>query len=168
MIKIISLLVISSFCLTLSVHEFHLSKSTVNYNEEEKAIQITMNMFIDDLELALSEYGADSLKVCTQHEKENAEDYIYSYILDRLEIVVDGQKVTPEFIGKEQSEDLAAVWCYLEVTGIDQIGNIEINNTIMTDLYDDQKNMTSIQKNRNRVKDILFTTEKTFQKFNLD
>ena len=80
------LILLYTFCISFSsvseVHEFHLSKSIINYSTEEKSIQITMNMFIDDLELALKSEGADSLKLCTRSEKASAEDYIYKYILD--------------------------------------------------------------------------------------
>jgi len=149
-------------------HEFHLSKSIINYNSEEKSIQITMNMFIDDLELALKANGVDSLNLCTKKEKSSAEDYVYGYILNNLDIEVDGRKITPEFIGKEQSDDLTAVWCYLEVTDIESYTSINITNTIMVDIYDDQKNMTTIQKDKERLEDILFTPKKTNSKIELN
>ena len=62
------------------MHEFHLSNTIVNYNSEEKAIQITMRIFIDDLELALQGIGHDSLKLCTSKEKQSAEQHVFEYI----------------------------------------------------------------------------------------
>jgi len=149
-------------------HEFHLSKSTINYNTEEKAIQITMNLFIDDLELALKDYGADSLQICTRYEALDAEDYILQYVNDRLLMMVDDKPLQIAFIGKEQSDDLEAVWCYFEVLDITSIGELSVQNTIMTDLFEDQKNITSIRKNKRRIEDILFSPEKTTQNISFD
>ena len=142
-------------------HEFHLSKSTINYNTTEQSVQITMNMFIDDLELALKGEGIESLQLCTGIEKPEAEQEIYNYIKDHLVVEVDGRVIVPEFLGKEQSDDLVAVWCYLEVADVSSFNKINISNTIMVDLYNDQKNMTTIQLDKKRVESILFTPEKT-------
>ncbi len=149
------------------MHEFHLSKSTINYNTEDKSLQITMNMFIDDLELALQPTAGDSLRICTRKEKESAEKSIHTYILEHFVIEINGQRVTPTFLGKEPSDDLAAVWCYLEVQGLPEFSEISITNDIMIDLFDDQKNMTSIQLNKERIEDILFTPEKTTDKIEI-
>ena len=150
-----------------NAHEFHLSKSTINYNTKDQSLQITMNMFIDDLELALLPTAGDTLRICTQKEKADAENSIHNYILEHLNIEINGQIITPEFLGKEQSDDLAAVWCYLEVKEIPVFSEMVVTNNIMIELYDDQKNMTNIQLDKQRVEDILFTSEKTLEKIEM-
>jgi hypothetical protein len=151
----------------MDVHEFHLSKSTINYNTKDQSLQITMNMFIDDLELALQPTAGDTLRLCTRKEKEDAEASIYAYILEHFIIEINGKIIIPEFLGKEQSDDLAAVWCYMEVGDILAFSEISVTNSIMTELYDDQKNMTNIQLDKQRVEDILFTPEKTSEKIEM-
>ncbi len=151
----------------IDAHEFHLSKSTINYNTNDQTLQITMNMFIDDLEQALQPTAGNTLRLCTRKEKEDAEDSIHTYILEHFIIEINGQIITPEFLGKEQSDDLAAVWCYLEVVDVPLFSEISVTNTIMTELYDDQKNMTNIQLDKQRVEDILFTPEKTSEKIEM-
>ena len=150
------------------VHEFHLSKSIINYNTEEESIQITMNMFIDDLELALQPTAGDTLGICTRKEKKIAEDRIHTYILDHLVIEINGKKVIPEFLGKEPSDDLAAVWCYLEVVDVPAFSELSITNNIMIELFDDQKNMINIQLDKKRVEDILFTAKKTSENIDMN
>jgi hypothetical protein len=151
----------------IDAHEFHLSKSTINYNTKDQSLQITMNMFIDDLELALQPTAGDTLRICTQKEKADAESSIHKYILEHLKIEINGQLMIPEFLGKEQSDDLAAVWCYLEVKGIPIFSEMLVTNNIMIELYDDQKNMTNIQLDKERVEDILFTSKKTLKEIEM-
>jgi hypothetical protein len=147
-----------------NVHEFHLSKTTINYDSEEMAIQISTSIFIDDLELSLKEMGYDSLKICTRKEKENAELYIHEYLKEHLVVEIDGIKLSLSFLGKEQSDDLAAVWCYLEAYDVPDFKEISITNTILTNQFEDQKNITMVQVDKERIAHILFTTEKTQEK----
>ena len=46
-------------------------------------------------------------------------------------------------MGKEESEDLIAIWCYLEKTEIKELHSVAIKNSLLTEIYDDQKNMVS-------------------------
>ncbi len=149
-------------------HEFHLSNSTINYDTKEKSIQVSMRMFIDDLELALEPVAGDSLQICTRKEDAGAEAYIFSYILEHLILEVEGKALSPVFIGKEPSDDLAAVWCYIEFENVESFSTLSITNTIMVDLYEDQKNMINVQKDKDRIEDILFTTERTLEKIEMN
>ena len=144
-----------------NAHDFHLSRTTVNYDSEEQAIQISTSIFIDDLELSLQGWGHDSLKICTHKEKEEAESLMHKYLSQHLTLEVNGKKLTTEFLGKEPSDDLMAVWCYLEIYDVAPFEEISITNTILTELFDDQKNITMLQLDKERVAHILFTTDKT-------
>lgn len=148
----------------MDAHEFHMSKTTINYDSEEMAIQISTSIFIDDLELSLKEIGHDSLKICTRNEKANAEKLVLDYLNEHLVIDVDGVKMNLTFLGKEQSDDLAAVWCYMEIYDVPVFKEISISNTILTNQFKDQKNITMVQIDKERIAHILFTTDKTFEK----
>lgn len=149
----------------VDAHEFHVSNTTINYDTEEGAIQISARIFIDDLELALLEdMGQDSLKVCTRKEKENAESFIHEYLKQNLQIEIDGAKIDLSFLGKEQSDDLAAVWCYLEAFEVAPFEEISISNTILTTQFDDQKNITVVKVDKKRISHILFDSKHTSEK----
>ena len=109
-------------------HEFHLSKTTINYDTEERAIQISTSLFIDDLELALlEEYDQDSLKICTRKERKDAELWMHEYLKEKLIVTIDDTKLELTFLGKEQSDDLLAVWCYLEAYEVPTFDEISID-----------------------------------------
>ena len=127
-----------------SKHEFHISKCLIEYNEKEKALQLTLHLFIDDLEEALRQQGADELFICTDKESEKAEDYIYKYLQNNLAIDLEDQSLTYNFIGKEISEDLVAVWCYLEIENIERFNKIHVKNNILLEVFEDQKNIISV------------------------
>ncbi len=125
-------------------HEFHFSKTLIEYAEEEQSLQVTMHIFIDDLEEALALLGAEKLFICTEKESPDAENFMAQYFTKHFQITVNGEQIAFEFLGKEVAEDLMGAWCYLEFKGVTAIKTLEIKNTILTEVFNDQKNVISI------------------------
>ena len=126
-------------------HEIHLSKTDIHYNERASSLEVTMHIFIDDLELAMKNQGMVDLFIATERERDGVDSLIQKYLSTSFEVTVNGEKQSFEFLGKEESEDLMAVWCYLERPNIRELHSILIKNSILTEIYSDQKNMVSFQ-----------------------
>lgn len=144
----------------IPAHEFHISKTLIEYNEKEKALQFTIHIFIDDLEEALRQQGADKLFICTEKESEKAEEYIYKYLQQKLKIKLDDKAVNYTFVGKEASEDLVAVWCYLEIENIESFSKLYVKNNTLVETFDDQKNIISVTGPNKRKGYLLFNNAK--------
>jgi hypothetical protein len=128
----------------------------IEYSPEDEALQIMLHVYLDDLEEALRQQGADKLFLCTDKEHPKAETYLYRYLQQVFQIAVNGQPTNYTFVGKEQSEDLQAVWCYLEVTDVKQVKHIELLNNLLMEVFDDQKNMVHIIAAKNKEEYFLF------------
>ncbi len=137
-------------------HEFHLSKCDIDYSKEESTLQISISIFIDDLEMTLKEQGHDSLKICTQSEAPHAESLIFGYIQEHLVIEVDGKPAQLTWVGKEVSEDLAAVWSYLQIDNVDPKESIAVTNDILMASFDDQQNVVKLTMDKHRKSFFLF------------
>jgi len=125
-------------------HAFHLSKCLMEYNSEEKAIQISMHIFLDDLEDALREKGHDKLFLCTPKETPEAEQHMEDYLRAHFKLVVNGKEKTYNFLGKEASEDLQAAWCYIEVEDVEDLTELEVSNDLLIEVFEDQKNVVHL------------------------
>ncbi len=130
--------------LSRPAHDFHVSKCLAHYDTEEQALQMSMHIFIDDLELALAQEGHENLFLCTPKEVTEAEAYLKDYLRRHFKLSADGTPLSFDFIGKEISDDLMAVWCYLEVTGLPRPESLEVEYSILLNTYDDQKNILSL------------------------
>ncbi len=136
-------------------HDIHLSKSEINYISAQDKLEISLHLFLDDLEMSLEDYGAKDLMLCTKNEHEDGESYMLAYLRDHFSFIQDDQAIAIDFIGKEQSEDLIAVWCYIEIQ-IDPSKDLYHQNLILLDKYDDQRNIISFKVDGKRsVFDIL-------------
>lgn len=137
------------------MHEFHLSKSTVNYDTQSQSLQITMHIFIDDLEDALAAKAVPKLYIGTEKEDSTANSYIAQYIANQFTISMGSDTLEQYFLGKELSEDLAAIWCYMEVPQVKLDDNIDFENGLLMEIFDDQKNVMEFRKDKKRYKDFL-------------
>ena len=126
------------------IHDFHVSKCLIEFNQDEAALQMSLYIFIDDLEEGLRQKGYDQLFICTKQEAAEANDLINEYLGQHFQLRVNGQEESFEFIGKEISDDLSAVWCYLEITKIQELKALEIKNNILFSIFNDQKNIVSV------------------------
>lgn len=114
-----------------------------------------MHIFIDDLEVALAVQGTENLKIGTGKESAYADDYVASYIQGRMHLLNGNDTLQQQFLGKELSADLAAIWCYIEIPIGGKLEELTIDNSLLMEVYDDQKNIMSIKKNKKRVEDWL-------------
>lgn len=131
--------------LSFTVHKFYVSVTNINYAEDSKAFQITTRIFIDDLEALLEERYGISAALATPQELEIADDYIEKYLKAKLVIQLNNEKTEYNFLGKKYDNDV--VICYLEIDNIDlnTLKSIEVENEILTDLYEEQKNLVHIK-----------------------
>ena len=125
-------------------HEFHVSKTLLEYKESDQALQVTLNIFIDDLELVLENRGVQKLFICTEQEAENSEEFIAQYLTEVLNIQINSETQNLEWIGKEPSDDLESVWCYFEIKNISKLESLQVQNSLLLETFDDQKNIIQI------------------------
>lgn len=137
---------------TGSFHPIHVSVCTIEHNPESQALQVTIKIFADDLEDALNQgnYRPDSLTYLDTFQDDAAPEVTWSiekYLGDVFEIRVNEEPVNWNYLGQER-EDLA-MWCYLEVTGIESVNQVEVRNQVLMDLYRDQINLVHVRYNNN-------------------
>jgi len=142
-----------------SVHKFYVSVTNVNYSEKDKAIQITTRIFIDDFEKLLQERYEIEAKLATENESRSADEFIEKYLRAKFVVEVNGELVPYEFIGKKFDTDVMI--CYLEVPDIDlaDLKSIQIENEILTDLFDEQQNVVHFKVNSKKKSFVLVKSD---------
>ncbi len=131
------------YILTSYLHDFHMAKTEVTINQEKQRYEVTQFVFLDDLQDALTVNGHPQLNLCTPDEADSSDVFILDYLQDRLVISADNQVLdSAKWIGKEISDDLAGVYIYYALLSDDASPKqLNIKNTIFTEIFDDQKNL---------------------------
>ena len=158
---------INSQISVFSNHDFHISRCEINYESETGDIQIAAHIFIDDLENALSQNGTKKLNISTAKESAVCNSLIENYIVQKLILKVGNKLLTPSFIGKETSKDQIAIWCYLESAGIKNLSELQIENKILTEIFNDQKNIVDFTVDKKKKHFTIFDNKKTSETYSL-
>jgi len=136
---------------SFNLHKIHVSLTNIVYKKEPKTLQITTRVFIDDIENAINNKYGLSLELDTKRETSITDKYIEKYVKENLKITLDNQEITLLYLGKEYDDDI--VYVYFEMENIKDFKQIEVSNTVLFDLFDDQQNIIKIKNE---------TTQKTF------
>ena len=132
----------------VDVHPIHISNCELRFNEGSSTFQVSLKMYIDDLEVAIKNEGYPLLNLGDTKEDIQADEYLHSYIDKYFTIEIDGKKWKSQFVGKEISDDYLAIWCYLEYSGdLVRAQKFVLTNRVLLDLYNDQRNIMDIRMN---------------------
>lgn len=140
-----------------NAHDMHVSVCEIRWNEESGAFEVSIKVFIDDLERALTKDGAPGLFIGTPKEAKEADDFIARYLGKHFKIDIDGKGLSPEFMGKEISEDFLAVWCYVQFSAeVSHAKKCTLSNDILLEMYDDQRNIMDIRMSKTQKEYTIF------------
>jgi hypothetical protein len=152
-LRVLFLLVIISL-VSFTTHKYYLSLTQIKFKQEAKAVQIIINVFMDDIETALNkDYNID-LQINTEKELKDSDVYFQKYLKEKLHFKLDNVSKAYNYIGKEYDGDL--VYFYLEIENIATLKNIDITNNILTNHFPNQQNLIK-SKVGNTHKSILLT-----------
>lgn len=139
MAKLVFLLAFFGF---IPTHDFHTSLAEVNYNPKTQALEITVRVFTDDLERALTEFNnGKSVKISSSSNANDA--LIHGYLKKHFAFITPDKKLLAyDFLGKEI--ELDATWLYIELPDAGNLGGHMIYNNIMLELFEDQTNLLNL------------------------
>lgn len=130
----------------VSAHPFHVSVCDIYFNADTKSAEITHKIFLDDLENALkksSDYPVDILKM---HPGKELDKILVRYLKSNFSCVIDGKNISLTYIGSEIQAD--ALWVYQEAANVQEFSKVNVRNTILFELFDDQTNLVHIKKGK--------------------
>jgi hypothetical protein len=127
----------------LSDHPLYITVTEINYNAEDKNLEISCKIFTDDFENALTGIHHSKIDLSAPKDKAVADKHVYDYIKSNLQIKLDGKPVNLEFVGFEKETD--AVWSYLQVSNTTKAPKtVDIYNTLLYDAYDKEINLMHV------------------------
>ncbi|MGA8854606.1 MAG: DUF6702 family protein [Christiangramia sp.] len=139
---LITLVIFSSF--TTKDHESYLSVTEIDYNQEQKSIQIVSRVFINDFEDVLSKRYQKDISLSYKADLEKNKEIIARYLDKKLVVTVDGKQRKLNFLGSKFDADQLVL--FIESQNVESFGKVKVENLILTDLFDAQKNIVHVRK----------------------
>ncbi|HEY9185924.1 MAG TPA: DUF6702 family protein [Salegentibacter sp.] len=129
----------------VTAHEYYLSVTEINYKAESQSLQIVTRVFVDDFEEVLRKRFNDDIRLVKDNEEGPVRKMIERYLGQKLQLESNGKMHQLKYLGKEYDND--QVILYIEVGEVLPFTEISIANSILTDLFDDQKNVIHVKVN---------------------
>ncbi len=144
--------------LSFSTHKYYLSLTQIEYKSEARSLQIIINVFMDDIEIALNEKYQINLQLTSKEELKNNNIYFHTYLKEKLHLKINDVSREFNYLGKEYDGDL--VYFYLEIENINEINSLEVVNTLLISNFPKQENLLKT-KIHNKHQSLLLTAKKT-------
>ncbi|HKB43609.1 MAG TPA: DUF6702 family protein [Chitinophagaceae bacterium] len=130
------------------LHPFHVSTTEINHNASDKTLEISCKVFIDDFESALAKQYHTKADLSAVNMKTAMDTLVKKYIKNHLLLNADGKTLVMKYLGFEKENE--AIYAYLEVDNISAVKKIEVTDTILYDLYDDEISIVHVIVGGNR------------------
>ncbi|WP_456376237.1 DUF6702 family protein [Lutibacter sp.] len=129
-----------------TMHKYYISLCEIEYVEEQKSLQITLGLFIDDIEFTLNKDHDTILNLATKNEVKNIDAYYKTYLNKHFKITLNNNPTSFIYIGKEYDDNI--VRFYLEITNVETLKSIEVKNTSLLRDFKNQENIIKIKANK--------------------
>ena len=126
------------------LHPLHLSVCDIDFDKQTRSLEISQRIFADDLENVLRPKVGAKTDILNPVNKEQLSSAIREYVLQNLQLQLNGKKANPRYIGYEVDEDV--VWVYLEVPNVRSLNTITVQNTLFFEVFQDQLNLINVKK----------------------
>ncbi|WBL26278.1 DUF6702 family protein [Zunongwangia sp. HGR-M22] len=135
--------ILACLCLSATSHKFYLSVTEIEYKEDKKDLQIISKVFIDDFQDVLEQRYGETITLSVEAEKGPVEKLIQKYLKSKLQISADGKPIALHYLGKKYDKDQLIL--FIEGENVETFNSIKITNAILTDLFDEQKNVVNVK-----------------------
>ncbi|HVI47614.1 MAG TPA: DUF6702 family protein [Chitinophaga sp.] len=124
------------------LHPFYASVTEITHDAARKELQVSCRIFTDDLENTLKQQFKTPIDLTKPANRKQVEEYINAYLLQHLQITLDGKKANLHLIGYKIEED--AVWSFLEADNIPTPGTVAVRNDVLYAQHPTQINMIHV------------------------
>lgn len=130
------------------IHKYYIALTEIEYKEETKSVQMIMNVFMDDLELAINKEKGVNLQLTSKNEDKQVDTYFFNYLKEHFKVRINNQDKEYRYIGKEYDGNI--IYFYLEINDIQEFKSINIENSVLVKYFPDQQNLikATVKKER--------------------
>ncbi|WP_111707464.1 DUF6702 family protein [Lutibacter citreus] len=145
--------------LAFSLHKYYISLCEIDYIPEKQSIEITMGLFVNDLEYTLMKDFNVKINLNTKEESPSSNKYFKAYLNEHFKVIVNNVEIPFDYIGKEYDDDI--IRFYLEIANVPKLNSIEVFNNCLIRDFQDQQNIIKI--NANKKQKTFYLDNKTYK-----
>ncbi|RPG63741.1 MAG: hypothetical protein CBC02_009995 [Flavobacteriaceae bacterium TMED42] len=151
------------YCLftAVSFHNFYVSTTSVRFVPDEKSLQITTQVFLDDFEAVLRQNGNDKTRLTPEVDQGEIDSLVEEYFRKNITFMAHGKIMDFDFLGKVYKSDVLVAYMELQLDSI--APPLSIENTIFFDYLPDQKNIIHLKLDSKRKSFLAVSSKSVFE-----
>lgn len=149
------LFIFSSF--SSEYHETYLSVTEIEYRKDSKSVQVISRVFIDDMEDVLTKRFGKEVSLAYKKDLSANKGLLEKYYSKKLSIKVKNQDIPLKLLGSKFDADQIVL--FLEGNNVESFKTVVVENLVLTDLFDTQKNIVHV-KNGDVIESMLLVKAK--------
>lgn len=140
------------------LHPLHVSVTEIEYDANNKALEVIMRIFLDDLENSIrNDLNKPEMDITAPGPQYTTDQLIEDYLQKHFKLNVNGKELPYEYLGHEV--ELPVIFMYVQLSNIKEVKNITIYNDMIMETYDDQANLVHVKVN-GKIKSLKLSTDK--------
>ena len=147
---------------SFTMHKYYVSVTEISYNQKTEQLEISLKVFNDDWQNALDHRLGRPVNLGSENEYTELDSLVKSYLFDGFAIIVNEENRKLHIIGSEIEGE--ATWIYMYVDEVENVKSIEVKNTLLTEMFDEQRNVVQLNF-EGKIKSALLTKSRSSKKF---
>ncbi len=140
-------------------HKYHTSFTRIDYNKQEKLLEISIKVFAHDLLPTLEKRHKKRIDL---ENTENVDEILKNYLAEKFVVKTQDNQVKPfTWIGKELETEV--IMFYIEVPFEGSLEKVEIKNILFFETFAEQVNLVTMHFDEKQ-SDIVFKVGDKFKK----
>jgi hypothetical protein len=147
------------------LHPLHISVTEIEYDEKDKALEIMMRVFVDDLEVTMKDRLKQPELDILSPKGITVDQMMIDYLNEHFQLSLDNKLQKIKYLGHER-EDEAFIF-YVEVSNVKKWKTIQVMNNIIMEVFEDQSNLVHVTV-KGKVKSLRLIKDKPQDKLTFD
>ena len=124
-----------------AAHKFYTSLAQVEYNAETKTVEVSLRVFADDFELALTRRAGRAVKL---DGTQDADQLALEYLREKFVLKNRAGETKPlRFVGAEVQNQVA--WLYFEAEMPEGLAGARLRDEVLFELFEKQVNVVDFK-----------------------
>jgi hypothetical protein len=141
---------------SFATHKFYVGMFQLEYVPKKKELQITTRVFINDLNDALEKKYHKTTYLGEPTESKYDDELMKKYFSEKFKIQINGEPKSYVLLSKEVENNVLV--CYFKIKDVPKINSLEVENSILTELFSEQQNIIQFDNNGKK-QSVLLTSE---------
>ena len=126
-------------------HPFYVSVTEIHHNAQDKTLEVSCKVFADDMEEVLKKGATRPIDLSNEKQKLQNDALIRDYVAKHLFLNAEGKAVKLSYVGFEKDKE--SVYCYFEVLNVPTLTKLQLVNSLLQDLNEEQINIMHVVVN---------------------